>query len=85
MSIIISYIIPAQFKPVPVLAKDPVAACKIPARVSGSGMVSSVNKEHHSFILFPTQNVKLAVGQSNVHGDADIKHNSAAEQDKDEE
>jgi hypothetical protein len=37
-----------------------------------------------TLILFPPK-VKLAVGQSNVHGDADIKHNSAAEQDKDEE
>jgi hypothetical protein len=66
MSIIISYIIPAQFKPVPVLAKDPVAACKIPARVSGSGMVSSVNKEHHSFILFPTQNVSASTHHETI-------------------
>jgi hypothetical protein len=43
-----------------VLAEDPVAACKIPARVSGSGMVSSVDKERHSFILFPTQNVSAS-------------------------
>jgi hypothetical protein len=66
MSIIISYIIPAQFKPVPVLAKDPVAACKIPARVSASGMVSSVNKEHHSFILFPTQNVSASTHHETI-------------------
>ncbi|KAN0134097.1 hypothetical protein V8E53_008102 [Lactarius tabidus] len=42
-------------KPVPVLAEDPIAACKIAARVIGSGMVSSVDKETHSFFLFPSQ------------------------------
>jgi hypothetical protein len=46
-----------QFKPVPVLAEDPVGACKIPARVTGSGMVSAVDKERHSFTIFPTQKI----------------------------
>jgi hypothetical protein len=46
-----------QFKPVPVLAEDPIRACKIPARITGSGMVSSVDKEQHSFIIFPTQKI----------------------------
>ena len=44
-------------KPVPVLADDPVTACKIPARVTASGMVSSVDKDHNSFIMFPTQTI----------------------------
>lgn len=42
------------------LAEDPVDACKIPVRVSGSGMVTSVEKERHSFVLFPTQNISAS-------------------------
>ncbi|KAN0137428.1 hypothetical protein V8E53_004873 [Lactarius tabidus] len=49
-----------DFKPVPVLAEDPITACKIPARVSGSAMVSSVDKEHYSFTLFPTQHINAS-------------------------
>ena len=43
-----------QFKPVAVSAEDPVGACKIPARITGSGTVFSVDKEKHSFMMFPT-------------------------------
>lgn len=57
---------PEQFKPVPVLVEDPVDACIIPARVSCSGMVASIDKEHHSFILFPTQNITACADPQTV-------------------
>jgi hypothetical protein len=60
MSITSHVLVPIQFKPVPVVAEDPEAACKIPARVSCSGMVSSVDMEHHSFMLFLTQNISAS-------------------------
>lgn len=44
-------------KPVPVLVDDHVAACKIAARVTACGMVTSVDKERNSFIMFPTQTI----------------------------
>lgn len=44
-------------KPVPVLVDDHVAACKIAARITASGMVSSVDKDRNSFFMFPTQKI----------------------------
>ena len=39
------------------LPEDPVDTCKIPARIIGSGMVTAVDKERHSFLLYPTQRI----------------------------
>ena len=55
-----------QFKAVPVLAEDPVSACMIPVRITASGMVASVDKDCHSFILFPTQTVTACLDPQNL-------------------
>ena len=55
-----------QFKAVPVLAEDPVSACMIPVRITASGMVASVDKDRHSFILFPTQTVTACLDPQNL-------------------
>lgn len=49
-----------QFKPLIVPPDDPEGACKIPARVSGSGTVSTVDKEGHSFMIIPTLSISAS-------------------------
>ena len=43
-----------QFKPLDVSREDPVGTCKIPAKITGSGTVFGIDKEKHSFVMFPT-------------------------------
>lgn len=38
----------------------------IPVRITASGMVASVDKDHHSFILFPTQTVTACLDPQNL-------------------
>ena len=41
-------------KPLDVSQEDPVGTCKIPARITSLGTVFGVDKEKHSFVMFPT-------------------------------
>ena len=43
-----------QFKPLDISREDPVGTCKIPAKITGSGTVFGIDKEKHSFVMFPT-------------------------------
>ena len=58
--IIVLTITTFQFKPVAVSPDDPVGACKIPARITVSGTVFSVDKERHSFVVFPTLSISAS-------------------------